>query len=149
MVKTRTPIALAPDLLERLKQRFSGFPLTRDWDLSIDHLAPGLAVMSMAPNAWTTNGPTGVVNGGVLATLADMACALALCTHFDGNMPFATSDLHIRYLEPATGPLAIEASVVRATPRSAVLECRLSVQRKVVALCTAHFTIQLRGKETP
>jgi len=58
-------------------------------------------------------------------------------------MPFATSDLHIRYLEPVDARLRIEASVVRASLRSAVLECRLQCGERVMALCTAHFTIKL------
>ena len=149
MVKPKIPTELAPDLLDRLRERFGGFLLTRDWDLNIDQLEPDLARMGMLPNAHTTNGPTGIVNGGVLATLADMACALALCSRFDGEMPFATSDLHIRYLEPAQGPIAIEATVVRASLRSAILECRILCQLRVVALCTAHFTIQQRIKEKP
>ena len=149
MSKPRIPNELAPDLLERLKQRFGGFPLTRDWDLSIEKVEPGLARMAMVPNAHTMNGPTGAVNGGVLATLADMACALALSTSFDGKMPFATSDLHIRYLDPAKGKVTIEATVVRASPRSAILECRLLCGERLVAMCTANFVIKLRAKETP
>lgn len=148
MFKSKSPTELAPDLLERLKERFGGFPLTRDWDLTIEAVGLGTARMGMVPNAHTTNGPTGSVNGGVLATLADMTCALALCTGFDGRMPFATSDLHIRYLDPANGPLAIEATVVRAGLRSAILECRILCAERIVALCTAHFTIKLRAKET-
>jgi uncharacterized protein (TIGR00369 family) len=84
----------------------------------------------------------GTVNGGVQATLADMACAVALCTAFDGSMPFATSDLHIRYLEPAEGEVLAEAEVVRLSPRGAIIECRLRCQAKIVALCTTHFAVR-------
>jgi hypothetical protein len=92
--------------------------------------------------------PSSEVNGGVLATLADMACALALCTHFDGQMPFVTSDLHIRYLEPALGPVTVEAQVLRRSLRSAVLDCRLTCQGRLAGLCTAHFVIRA-GEEAP
>ena len=129
--------------------RFGDFPLTRNWLLSIDHLGQGQATVGLEPNEVVCNGPSGVVNGGVLATLADMTCAFALSTGFDGRMPFATSDLHIRYLDPADSHITAEATVIRASLRSAVLECRLSCQGRVVALCTAHFTIKLRARETP
>jgi acyl-coenzyme A thioesterase PaaI-like protein len=89
------------------------------------------------------------MNGGVLATLADMACALALCTHFDGRMPFATSDLHIRYLEPVQEWVEFRASVVRSSARSAVLECRAHCGNKVMAQATASFTIRNRPGEAP
>ena len=149
MVSTRASRELAPDLLDRLRSRFSGFPLIQGWGLSIDAVDSGRAVLAMVPSPATTNGPTGVVNGGVLATLADMACAVALSTAFDGRMPFATSDLHIRYLEPVDGPLALEATVIRASLRSAVLECRLLCGTRIMALCTAHFIIKARTRENP
>ena len=141
MADSRTPHALAPDLIDRVRDRFRSFPLTRDWLLSIDALAPGRASLSLVPSESTSNG-TGVVNGGVLATLADIGCAMALCTHFDGRMPFATSDLHIRYLEPATTTVVVEATVIRVSQRSAILECRLLCDARIVGLCTAHFAIQ-------
>jgi uncharacterized protein (TIGR00369 family) len=148
MVKTRATHALAPDLLDRVRARFRDFPLTRDWGLGIDDLQPGRATLTLVPSARTVNGPSGVLNGGVLATLADIGCALALSTYFDGRMPFATSDLHIRYLEPADATVTVAASVVRASLRSAILECQLLCGDRMVALCTAHFTIKLRVQES-
>jgi len=142
MVKTRTPAPLAPDLLERVRERFRAFPLTRDWHLGIDALEPGGATLSLVPTAQTINGAGGIVNGGVLATLADISCAVALCTYFDGRMPFATSDLHIRYLDPADAKVTIQATVVRASLRSAILECRLACGDRLVGLCTANFVIK-------
>jgi acyl-coenzyme A thioesterase PaaI-like protein len=144
MVKTRSLQAVAPDLLDRVRNRFRDFPLTRDWRLSIEALQPGKATLSLVPGERTVNGPGGVLNGGVLATLADIGCALALSTYFDGRMPFATSDLHIRYLEPADRKVRVEASVLRASPRSAILECQLLCEDRMVGLCTAHFTIKAR-----
>ena len=145
MVNSRSPPALAPTLIDRVRDRFRSFPLTRDWLLSIDDLAPGKASLSLVPSECTSNG-TGVVNGGVLATLADIGCALALCTYFDGRMPFATSDLHIRYLEPANTTVVVEATVIRASLRSAILECRLLCAGRIVGLCTAHFAIKQKNQ---
>lgn len=147
MIKPRSPRAVAPDLLERLKARFGAFPLTREWDLSIDAVTPGATVLSLEPSATTTNGPAGVVNGGVLATLADMACALALSTRFDGRMPFATSDLHIRYLEPAQSRVTVTAALLRVSLRSAILDCRLSCGEHLVALGSAHFILNPSAKD--
>jgi uncharacterized protein (TIGR00369 family) len=147
MANSRIPHALAPDLLDRVRTTFRGFPLTRDWLLSIDALAPGKASLTLEPSACTSNG-TGVVNGGVLATLADIGSAMALCTYFDGRMPFATSDLHIRYLEPASTTVVVEASVIRASARSAVLECRLLCAGRIVGLCTAQFAIKQKTSES-
>jgi len=144
MNKTRP----APDLLDRLRDRFAAFPLIRDWNLVIEAVGPGTARLTMAPGPATMNS-TGIVNGGVLASLADMACAMALSTHFDGRMPFATADLHIRYLEPARGELTIQAGVVRASARSAVLECRILCGEAIAAAATAQFAISNPRKEGP
>lgn len=132
---------LAPDLLDRLQARFASYPLIQGWHVSIDGVEPGRARMTLGPGSLVLN-LMGTVNGGVQATLADMVCAVALCTAFDGAMPFATSDLHIRYLEPAAGAVVAEAEVVRLSPRSAVIECKLRCEDKIVALCTTHFTIK-------
>ena len=142
MVKVRAPKEIAPDLLTRIQQRFGGFPLIQGWGLAIEALEPGQATLSIAPSVATTNGPTGVINGGVLATLADMACAVALSTGFDGRMPFATSDLHIRYLEPVVEKVVIVATVIRASLRSGVVECRILCGARVLVLCTAQFSIK-------
>ena len=146
MAKTRAPNPIAPDLLDRVRDRFRHFPLVQNWGLSIDELQPGQARLSLVPSVITLNG-NGVVNGGVLATLADIGFAMALCTHFDGRMPFATSDLHIRYLEPADSTVEITASVVRASARSAILECRLVCAGRIVGLGTAHFTIKQKAQD--
>jgi uncharacterized protein (TIGR00369 family) len=142
MAKPQIPETLAPDLLERLRARFHPWPLISDWGLTIEAVAPGGAVMVLVPSRSVTNGTRGNVNGGVLATMADMVSALALSTAFDGAMPFATSDLHVRYLEPAKGEVRGEAKVVRISGRSGILECRLTCGDHLVALSTANFAIK-------
>ncbi|MBI4911805.1 MAG: PaaI family thioesterase [Acidobacteria bacterium] len=138
------PEVLAPDLLDRVRARFHPWPLIRDWGLVITDISPGRAEMRLEAKGLVVNGSRGNVNGGVLATMADMTSALALCTAFDGAMPFATSDLHLRYLEPAFGEVVARAEVVRISGRGAVTECRIHSRGHVAALCTAHFAITRR-----
>lgn len=133
---------VAPDLLDRLRARFAAFPLIERWGVEILELGPGTARMRLQANPYTCNPGGDRVNGGIQASLVDMACALALSTAFDGAMPFFTSDLHLRYLEPADGDVVAEAAVVRRSARSGVIECRLRVGETVVALGTCHFTIK-------
>jgi uncharacterized protein (TIGR00369 family) len=145
MAKPEIPAKLSPDLKERLDKRFANFPLVQGWNLSIDDLVPGAARLNVGDSAKIHN-TSGNVHGGVLSSVADMACAIALCTIFDGAMPFSTSDLHIRFLEPALGPFTAEAQILRLSPRSAILECHLRCKGRVAALCTTHFVIKpLKG----
>ena len=142
MPKPVLPEVLAPDLLTRLQDRFHPWPLLKDWDLTIDAVAPGTAELSLRPGPATVNGARGNLNGGVLATMADMVGALALSTAFDGKMPFATSDLHVRYLEPALGPAVATASVLRLSRSGAVVETRIRCGRTLVVAATMHFSIK-------
>ena len=142
MAKPQIPETLAPDLLERLRARFHPWELIKDWGLTIESVTPGAAAMRLLPTQAVINASRGNVNGGVLATMADMVSALALSTAFDGAMPFATSDLHIRYLEPAKGEVLGEGKVIRFSGRGAILECHLTCRGHLVAMCTANFAIK-------
>ncbi|NWJ41579.1 MAG: PaaI family thioesterase [Geothrix sp.] len=142
MAKPQIPETLAPDLLDRLRARFHPWPLISGWGLTIESVDPGRAVMVLTPTKTVINGARGTVNGGVLATVADMVSALALSTAFDGAMPFATSDLHVRYLEPAKGEVRAEGKVIRFSGRGAILECRLTCGDHLVTLATANFAIR-------
>jgi uncharacterized protein (TIGR00369 family) len=142
MPKPQIPETLAPDLLERLRARFHPWPLISGWGLTIESVEPGRAVMVLTPTKTVINGTRGTVNGGVLATVADMVSALALSTAFDGAMPFATSDLHVRYLEPAKGEVRAEGKVIRFSGRGAILECRLTCGEHLVTMATANFAIR-------
>jgi uncharacterized protein (TIGR00369 family) len=141
MSKPEIPAKVAPDLLERVRARFEPLPLIEGWELSIDGVGPGTALLHLVGGPKVHN-TAGTVHGGALAAVADMACALALSTIFDGSMPFVTSDLHIRYLDPARGPVFAEAEVLRLSARGAVLECRLRCGARMAALCTTHFAIK-------
>lgn len=147
MPSPKLPEALAPDLLERVRTRFVHWPVTDGLGLVVETLGPGRACIRLPLSSRVQNGPRGNMNGGWLANLADMACAFALCTAFDGLMPFATSDLHYRYLEPALGPVSADAIVVRLSKSSAVLECRLTCGEALIGFATANFAIKpnLRG----
>lgn len=142
MPSPKLPDSLAPDLLDRVRARFAHWPVTDGLGLEVEILEPGRARIRLPLSSKVQNGPRGNMNGGWLANLADMACAFALCTAFDGLMPFATSDLHYRYLEPAYGEVVAEAVVVRFSKSSAVLECRMLCGETLVGFATANFAIK-------
>lgn len=142
MPSPKLPDTLAPDLADRVRARFAHWPVTEGLGLEVETLDPGRARIRLPLSTRVQNGPRGNMNGGWLANLADMACAFALCTAFDGLMPFATSDLHYRYLEPAFGEVFAEAVVVRLSKSSAVIECRILCGGAMVGFATANFAIK-------
>lgn len=124
MASLPLPTSLDPSLLPGLQARLRALPMLTNLGLDLLDLGPGWARVHVPAIPATVN-LEGAVSGGILATAADVACALALSTAHGGDMPFATGDLHIRYLEPALGDVVAEARLIRHSSRSAVLECRL------------------------
>ena len=79
---------------------------------------------------WNEETPTGIggsVNGGVLATMVDMAAVAAVFTHIpDGVLPAGTADLQITYMRQASGNY---------------LEAVAEVVKRGRQLCTIQVTI--------
>jgi len=62
--------------------------------------------------------PSGVLHGGVTATLIDTAMAFAVRTHLEDHEMAATIDLTVHYLRPhVSGTFTCTAKVVRAGKR--------------------------------
>lgn len=91
--------------------------------------APGRAEVRM-PVAPAALGFTGNLHGGAIATMVDLACALAAVNGigFDpAKESLVTSDMHIRYLgRPRTETVVARAEVVRAGRQLIVVECRVT-----------------------
>ena len=66
----------------------------------------------------------GAVHGGILATLADVACAAAIGPFdYSTEIPVST-ELHVRYFgQPQTSPLVAEAQIVHRGKRLIAAEC--------------------------
>lgn len=60
------------------------------------------------------NNRRGVVHGGVLATLVDSAMARSVRTLGEGVELHGTTDLHVQFLQPASGRLTATARVESA-----------------------------------
>lgn len=62
--------------------------------------------------------PSGVLHGGVTATIIDTAMAFAVRTHLEDHEATATIDLTVHYLRPhMSGSVVCTAKVVRAGKR--------------------------------
>ena len=63
----------------------------------------------------------GVMHGGVMATLADVAMGVGLASHFDGRRPVTTTDMKINYLRPIqNGKLVARSHLLRVGKRLCV-----------------------------
>ena len=83
--------------------------------------------MPVAPPAF---GFTANLHGGAIATMVDLACALAAArgTDFDPEREsLVTSDMHIRYLgRPRTDTVVARAEIVRVGSQLIVVECKVT-----------------------
>jgi uncharacterized protein (TIGR00369 family) len=93
----------------------------------------------------------GGLQGGLLATLADVVAGLAVLDGMPAGYSPATSDLSLHFLSAVThGPALAEATVVRRGRRSAVVQVEVrDVGRDVLAaVCTVSFAfIELRSDQ--
>ena len=83
------------------------------------------SIVTMELNDELRGAAPGTVHGGMLATLADVTCALALSQTYDifTEMP-VTTDMHIRYYrQPRSGPLKAEGRLVHGGRRLRSVEC--------------------------
>lgn len=123
--------------------RFLGLELTRADD--------EVAVLEMPIQA-NAFGSTGNLHGGALATLIDVASAVAASRQspFDPEVQsLVTTDLHVRYLgRPHGDSVRAEARVLRAGRQLIVVECRvLDVEDRIIA--AADFSSMLVPRRVP
>jgi len=104
--------AIAPDLIDRLRQRFVGRPTFEYMGIELVELDLDQCKASIEFHERFDNGG-GAIHGGILAMFADTLVALALCTNFDGKMGFATSSMNIHFLKRAKSRVTGTARIIK------------------------------------
>lgn len=97
-------------------------------------------------------GFTGSLHGGAIATMVDLACALAAVgiSGFDpAEETMVTSDMHVRYLgRPRTDTVIAKADVVKQGKQLIVVECRV-VDEEDHLVAHADFSMMIVPLRTP
>ncbi|MER3429607.1 MAG: hypothetical protein C4325_05310 [Blastocatellia bacterium] len=95
-------------------ERLNSLPLARAMGIRLVDIRPNEAVMTIEFRADLSQ-PSGILHGGVTATLIDTAMAFAVRTRLPDDVPTATIDLTVHYLRPhAKGTATCLARVLRA-----------------------------------
>jgi acyl-CoA thioesterase len=116
-------------------ERFDDLPFHRYLGLTLAEHRDGYARLRLTITEQTPTGVGGSVNGGVIATLVDMAALPAVFSGMrEGSTPAGTADLQVTYLRQARGAwLDAEATVIKRGRQLCVVE--VSVRNDHAALC--------------
>ncbi len=108
------PLANEAELIERFQQGMSNFvPHNRELGLQVTGIGRDYATMRLPYAERLIGNPvTGVLHGGVITTLMDACCGVAVFVKARVPMPIATLDLRIDYLRPATPGLDVTARCI-------------------------------------
>ncbi len=110
-------------------------------DLNLTRKDGDSVTMTMELSDALEGGGEGSIHGGILATFADAAAAVAIDNN-PGEVP-VTTDLHVRYYrQPRSGPLTAEARLVHRGRRLLSTECVVTdPEQRVLARTTATYMI--------
>ena len=125
------PAAPGPGLLET----FDDIPFHRYLGLRLVERRDGYARLRLTRTDQTPTGIGGSVNGGVIATMIDMATIPAVFTGMRaGALPAGTADLQVTYLRQAQGAwIEAEAVVIKRGRQLCTVE--VSVTNDAGELC--------------
>ena len=105
------------ELFERAQSVISELPFAKLMGMKLVEMKPDEATIELAMRD-DLRQPSGILHGGVTATLIDTAMAFAVRTRVAPETATATIDLTVHYLRPhIEGPLTCTAKVVRAGRR--------------------------------
>lgn len=114
---TEKRLEITPEQRAFAENALHNLPFSKLIGMHLDDLQPDVAVISIDMRD-DLRQPSGVLHGGVTATLIDTAMAFAVRTRLAMTEATATIDLTVHYLRPhMTGKFICTAKVVRAGKR--------------------------------
>ena len=117
MSETPQRTEITPEQLAFAANALHSLPFAKLIGMELVDLRPDEAVIKIEMRD-DLRQPSGVLHGGVTATLIDTAMAFAVRTRLEINEATATIDLTVHYLRPhITGTFTCTAKVVRAGKR--------------------------------
>ncbi|MEX0942933.1 MAG: PaaI family thioesterase [Pseudomonadales bacterium] len=131
---------------KNLLTRFDDNPFHRFLGLTLAETRPDYARLRLTRTSSTPTGIGGSVNGGVLATMIDMAAVPAVFTNLrEGSEPAGTADLQITYLRQAKGEwIDAEARVIKRGRQLCYVD--VVIKNDAGELCaTGHVLYALRS----
>lgn len=115
---------------------FNDNPFHQYLGLTLEETAPDFARLRLKKTATTPTGIGGSVNGGVIATMVDMAAVSAVFTNLrETDTPAGTADLQVTYLRQAHGEWVDATATVIKRGRQ-LCSVEVSIEDSEGRLCT-------------
>ena len=132
---------ITPERKQRAADALRSLPFARLMGMDLVDIRPNEAVIKIEMRD-DLRQPSGVLHGGVTATLIDTAMAFAVRTHLEDHEFTATIDLTVHYLRPHTGgPVVCTAKVVRAGKRIFTVSAEAeNAEGKLIATALSTYT---------
>ncbi len=146
------PVAM-PELFAQIVHWGLGLPHCRALGLQLESAGLGKASLTLPFKPELIGNPsTGILHGGVVTSLSDMAGAIAVYTLLDKKESLATLDLRIDYLRPGVPDeaLSCQAECYRLTNQIAFTRCTLyqkDEQAPVAHAVATYMRTALPGEE--
>ena len=119
-------------------------PVIPAMHMSMDEVDHGRVVFSMQPQPWMVN-PSGVIHGGMLATVLDTVLTLCVVSRLPHGKSATTVQLNVNYVRPAFsegGALRAEGVALHVGTTIGTSEARLFDERgKMIAHATSTLAI--------
>lgn len=98
--------------------------------ITIEEQRDGYVRLSLPHDESLTNPGSGVMQGGIVATLIDHGGGAAIRTTLERprEMTHATTELNVSYLRPAVGDLTAKATVVRSGRTRGVVDVEVTME---------------------
>jgi uncharacterized protein (TIGR00369 family) len=134
-------LPITPEQRLYAERSLSSLPFSKLIGMELVEIRPGEAVIKIEMRDELRQ-PSGVLHGGVTATLIDTAMAFAVRTRLEMNEATATIDLTIHYLRPHTdGTFTCTAKLVRAGKRIFTVTADVVNQEgKLIAIGLSTYT---------
>ena len=132
---------LTAEQKQRAHDGLASLPFARLMGMELVDIRPNEAVIKIEMRD-DLRQPSGVLHGGVTATLIDTAMAFAVRTRLEDHEFTATIDLTVHYLRPHTaGTLSCTARVVRAGKRVLTISADAhNEEGKLIATALSTYT---------
>ena len=135
---------LDPARLTRAREAFASVPYAKLLGLELGEMRRGQATIHLTVRDELKQNQ-GIVHGGAVASLIDMAAAFAVVTEIEAGERVTTTDLTIHYLRPvSSGRLSATARIVRGGRRLFVLSVEVTNDRQALLATAVTSYIKLQ-----